>query len=371
MAAEHEPQRIARLTPLADVLARIDALVKPVQSRGVNATDAIGFRSTIEWKTPPLPTTAIALRDGWAVASELTSDASGYAPVAVPAATRIDIGEALPAGSDAVAPLDAVVLREDVVEVMAPVHAGEGVLPMGMDADGRLLAPPGRLLRATDVAVLVAAGTAAIAARVPRVRVVRARDRQDAVLDAAVTFIAAAVTPAGGIVSARSAGDLASALADTDADAVIGIGGTGVGRHDDSVRVLATVGRVEVHGVAMSPGESAAFGMAGQRPVLLVPGRLDAALAVWLTLGRHTLRRLSGMNDEEPATMAVLARKHASPLGLAELVPVRIDNSGKAAPIASGYWPLQAIAQADGWILVPPDSEGYPAGATVMVKPWP
>ena len=51
----------------------------------------------------------------------------------------------------------------------------------------------------------------------------------------------------------------ASAHADNaDVDAVIAIGGTGVGRDDASVATLARLGRVEVHGIALSPGETAA-----------------------------------------------------------------------------------------------------------------
>src|SRR6266545_1167327 len=365
-----ETQRIARLTPLGEVLARINALVRSVQTREMNAADVIGRKSVAEWRVRPRPGATIALRDGWAVASELTSDASGYAPVPVPAATRIDVGEPLPAGSDAIASLDVIVVRDGVAEVTAPVHPGEGVLPMGADADWRnWFRWGGKVHRAIDAAVLVAAGMPATDMCVPRVHIVRARDRRDAILEAAGVFTAAAVASAGGEVHKQSAGDLAAALADTEADAVIGIGGTGVGRNDDSVRVLAAAGRVEVHGVALSPGETAAFGMVGSRPVLLVPGRLDAAIAIWLTLGRHLLGRLSGATEEPAATPAVLTRKHASPLGLTEVVPVRAAG-GKAEPIASGYWPLQAIAQADGWVLVPADSEGYPAGAEVMVRPW-
>ena len=55
---------------------------------------------------------------------------------------------------------------------------------------------------------------------------------------------------------------------------------------------------------------------------------------------------------------------------MTEVVPLHCDGE-KAEPIASGYWPLRAIAQANGWILVPPESEGYPAGAEVVVRPWP
>jgi molybdopterin biosynthesis enzyme len=64
-----------------------------------------------------------------------------------------------------------------------------------------------------------------------------------------------------------------------------------------------------------------------------------------------------------------LARKVASTLGLAELVPVRIRD-GAVEPIGSGYVPLSALAEADGWILVPADSEGYPPGAEVVIRTW-
>jgi molybdopterin biosynthesis enzyme len=110
--------------------------------------------------------------------------------------------------------------------------------------------------------------------------------------------------------------------------------------------------------------------MAGPRPILLLPGRLDAALAAWLVIGRQLMARLCDASEEEPATKARLARKVASMLGLAEVVPVRLRD-GAAEPIASGYVPLTALAQADGWILVPADSEGYPPGAEVMIRAWP
>ena len=133
---------------------------------------------------------------------------------------------------------------------------------------------------------------------------------------------------------------------------------------------LAQAGRVEAHGIALAPGETAAFGFVGSRPVLLVPGRLDAALAVWLVLGRRLLARLTGSNDEEATSKMSLARKVASTLGLAELVPVRI-RGGAVEPIGSGYVPLSGLAEADGWILVPADSEGYPPGAEVVIRPFP
>jgi len=63
------PQRIASLTPLRDVLARIEALVKPVAAQRINdLTNALGHIAAEDVTAgPPLPMTAIALRDGWAL----------------------------------------------------------------------------------------------------------------------------------------------------------------------------------------------------------------------------------------------------------------------------------------------------------------
>jgi molybdopterin biosynthesis enzyme len=148
------------------------------------------------------------------------------------------------------------------------------------------------------------------------------------------------------------------------------VGGTGAGPRDASVHALARTGTIEVHGIAISPGETAAFGVAVARPVLLVPGRLDAAVAVWLLIGRAMLARLRGGAEDRSSHQSRLAGKIASTVGLAELVLVRQVADG-VLPLASKYLPLAALAQADGWIVVPADTEGLPPGAEVTVRPLP
>jgi len=159
-------------------------------------------------------------------------------------------------------------------------------------------------------------------------------------------------------------------LADRDAHAVILVGGSGCGARDCSVRALAQRGRVAFHGVGLSPGETTAFGVIDERPVLIVPGRFDAALAVWLMLGRRMLARLRGCTRDDRGMDVVLARKITSTLGLVEVVPVKREADG-AVPLASGYLPLQTLVRADGYIVVPAASEGFPAGATVEMRPLP
>jgi molybdopterin molybdotransferase len=369
-------QRIARLMPLDAVLERIDALVAPVAAREVAIADAVGRVVAADVTVTSRPAVALALRDGWAVNSALAQDAGPYAPAPLPSALWIEAGAPLPPGADAVAEIDAVMVRDGRAQAIAPIASGEGVLAAGADADH---ASPfrleGRRLRAVAAAALAGAGIARIRIREPRLAVVRARPAGDPVIDAAAALVAHAIAAAGGVVLDHLAGGegLEGALrrqdAD-DADAVVAIGGTGNGRNDGSVMTLARLGRVEAHGIAISPGETAAFGMVEARPVLLLPGRLDGALAAWLLLGRRMLARLVASREEPPATAARLTRKIASNLGLAELVPVRL-RAGQAEPLGSGYLPLQTLAAADGWILVAADREGHPAETTVMVNPWP
>lgn len=375
---DDHPQRIARLTPLVEVLARIDTLVQATVPHQIELRFAAGRVLASQATVAPRPPRPIALRDGWAVDSSLTAGAGPHAPAPDVGAVRIDAGQVLPAGADAVASFDLVASGRGGPEIIAPIAPGDGVLPAGADtAGGTGGGSPAALLRAGTrldpiaIAVLAAAGVPQVAVRVPRLRIRRARARADPFIVAAVDLIASAIVAEGSIALVDPGpGVISEAFGAHETDATIVIGGTGQGRDDASVASLAQAGRVEVHGIALSPGETAAFGTIGAIPVLLVPGRLDAALAVWLTLGRRLLARLAGRTSEPQPAVARLGRKIASRLGLAELIPVRWRD-GIAEPLASDYLPLRALAQADGWLLVPAESEGYPAGAEVMVRFWP
>jgi len=357
-------QRIARLTPLDVVLARIDALVAPVAPREVTLATAARRILAEDLIVPMRPSAALALRDGWAVSAALTQDASPYAPALLPAAIRIDSGAPMPAGTDAVAAIDAI--RAERAEAIAAVTAGEGVLLPGVDADGRtVILQAGCALHPLAAAALAAAQVKRARVREPRLCVLRVRS--DPILDAAAHWVAHAIEMQGGVAVIDPGMRLEEAA---DADAIVAIGGTGSGCDDAAVSTLARLGNVEAHGIALSPGETSAFGMIGVRPVLLLPGRLDAAVAVWMLLGRRMLTRLALGREGSRGVGGRLTRKVASNLGLAEFVPVRW-REGEVEPLGSGYLSLQALGRSDGWILVAADREGYPEGSEVVIKSWP
>jgi molybdopterin molybdotransferase len=370
VAVRNAPQRLARLTPLVEALRHIDRCVAPVAPRIVEITAAPNraLATADIAVTEARPSTPLALRDGWAVRAEATLDASSYAPAALAQQPVIvEVGDPLPANTDAVAPPDTVEFRGTLASALLPVTGGDGVLPRGADASpGEAIFKAGRRMSWVDVAVLTAIGRHSVAVRQPRVRIAPCRPG-DGIIDGIVNLLSGAVASEGGIAIKS---DPPHGFVGEDTDAVIVVGGSGVGERDRSVDTLMRLGQLAFHGVGLTPGETTAFGITGSRPVLVVPGRLDAALAAWLVLGRYMLSRLCGRDGEDTIWPVTLTRKITSTVGLAEVVVARREEN-RAVPLAAGYLSLQALAGADGWIFVPADLEGIPADATVAMKPLP
>jgi molybdopterin biosynthesis enzyme len=371
-----ERQRITRLAPLAEAHARIDAIAKPVAPRQVPVRQAVGQVLGKDVKAavaaPPHP---VALCDGWAVASDRVVDAGPYAPMPLdPAPAWVDCGDPLPDGTDAVLAPDAVTQIDGLAEALASASPGENVLPAGIDAPAFVsLRKDGERLRRTDVAALRAAGIDRVWTRAPRIGVVRTHRKADESTDFVGTLIADTLQREGNLVSCASSPgtlDVKHLLTHGECDAIVAIGGTGMGHGDASVTALARLGHLDIHGMAIRPGETAALGTIDAHPVLLLPGRLDAALSAWLLVGRHLQARLTGAAPVETTVKVTLGRKIVSTIGLAEVVPVGYGEGG-VEPLASGYFPARSLTHAAGWVYVPPESEGFPPGATVELRPFP
>jgi molybdopterin molybdotransferase len=360
-------QRIAKFIPLAEACAKIDVLAAPVEARDVILENGLGnFLAAHVLAPETLPPRAIALRDGWAVRSDAILDAGPYAPAPLSVTPPwVEAGDTVPAGIDAILPPESVVLKEHGAEALANAAPGEGILAAGADAaNGFALRRSGERLCSVDLALLRAAGIETVKIREPRIRLIRANAHEG--MNFLTPFLARLIEASGGVTEGGPGTPLEQSFTDEGVDAVFALGGSGVGRNDRSVLTLARVGRVEFHGVALLPGETAAFGMAA-KPVLVLPGRFDAALAAFLTLGRRLIARLAGALEDEPGIPLKLGRKIASQPGFAEFVALRREDN-VAVPLSSGPSTLSALVRADGWLLVPPESEGYPAGATVEMR---
>lgn len=360
------------LMPLADAAARLLGGVSPVTPGRLALREAVGSRLAADLSAETdLPRHASALRDGWAVSADAVMGAAPHAPVLLMRRpVWVDAGAVLPAGTDTILEPDAIPDPEAVagrIAVVADAPEGDGVRPAGGEIGrGGVIAAAGTRLTPLRAMASRAAGHARVEVRVPRIRLIAT----GAHADAACAALAALIAADGGDATEESVtGDAAaiatSLRAGSDADTIFVVGGTGFGRGDHSAAALALAGEVTAHGIALNPGRSAGLGILAGRPVLLVPGRPDAALAVYLTLGRPLLATLAGSASPAGECLPLL-RKVVSTLGMSEIVFVRRTDAG-LEPLGSVDLPLHRLLLAQGAILVPPEREGYGQGHPVEI----
>jgi molybdopterin molybdotransferase len=350
-----------------------------------------------------------AMMDGYAVHAEETFGATPYDParlevigeslpgrpfaraVARGRAVRIMTGAALPEGADAVVPAESAREspgdRAGEVEIRQAVPPGRHVGSVGEDVTaGDLLLRRGRVLRPQDVGVLASVGLAeAPLVRRPRVGIVvtgdellppgstptgcRIVDSNSLTLEALVRRDAGLPTRGSIVPDRREAVEAAILAAADRSDLVLVSGGSSVGVEDHAPAVVASVGRLLVHGVAMRPSSPAGFGIVRSRPVFLLPGNPVSCLCAYDFFAGPAVRRLGGRSAEWPhrRSRGTLSRKIASAVGRVDYVRVRCE-SGKVEPIGiSGASILTSATRADGFVIVSKASEGYPVGAEVEV----
>jgi molybdopterin molybdotransferase len=295
-------------------------------------------------------------------------------------------GDPLPTGADAVVRLEhAMPEPPAAVAVIAPVFAGSEVERRGshVASGGALLPAASRPLDAADLGLLAAAGLARVPViRRPRVRLLLAADKlveagqpvtAGQVYNAAGPMLAALVERDGGsIVASHHLGPAAEGLRNglPGADIVLVVGGTGPGSNDHAAAALAEVGALAMHGVAIQPGGTAGGGRIDSVPVLLLPGPPAHGLWAYELIAGRAIRRMAGRRPGLPYRMETLriSRKIVSEVGTLEVWPVRRIGTGEVEPMPSLQEAgLAAAAHADGYILVPETSEGYPQAALVPV----
>jgi molybdopterin molybdotransferase len=307
---------------------------------------------------PPEP---VALRAGFAVSSQDLVGVSAYAPVLLSnAPSRVAAGDRLPPGCDAVLPPDAVITTGTMVEIVASAAPGENVRRAGEDVQpGQVLRRKGEVLRPVDGAVAAAAGLRRAIVQGVSLLVLSSDDN-----DEILQWVAAA--PGGGTqtrsvaVPAGSKPDWEKALTSSNGDLILVIAPALPALPD--ARLAAA--RMIAEGLALSGAETAVVALLGQRPTILAPPRLDALLALSLCVVRPIIDYLTERQARPVWRRAPLSRKLSSSIGLTEVALVR-ETKGALEPVAVGSIPLGAVTTAEGYLVIPPESEGLQEGEVV------
>ena len=241
----------------------------------------------------------------------------------------------------------------------------------------------GRRLRAQDAGLLASLGITPRCHRRPRVRLVVSGDE---LLPAGSTPSGARIVDSNSVVlCALAARDgaftvpfeilpddplrLRAALAQNDADALLVAGGSSVGREDFAPRLVAELGTLHFHGVAMRPSSPAGVGSIGERLVFLLPGNPVSCLCAYEFFAGPALRALGARSPRWPhrRRRLRLAQKISSAIGRVDYVRVALQDELVLPLATSGASILSSTVRAAGAVVVPRDSEGLAEGEEVEV----
>jgi putative molybdopterin biosynthesis protein len=368
----------------------------PLIAEEVSVHDGLGRVSAAAVRARwPSPRFACAAMDGIAIAAGEVSDR----PVPPSAFAWVDTGDPIPARLDTVVERERVELAADgSALITGPLIRGRNVRASGEDFQaGQLLIPAGRRPRPADLGVAAAAGYAALpVARQPVVAIIPTGDEirpvgsvlgpgeftdSNSVMLAARSARAGAVPVVTGVqpddpdVLAATVRDAAGA-----ASLVLVIAGSSRGRGDFTAAVVAQVGGVAVHGVAVRPGHPVLLGhvklgavrqvrSGGTVPVIGVPGYPLAAAVVFELFAAPLLARLQGAVARERAfSRARLGRDWDSAPDVEDWVPVAVDRGGVAVPCEGhGAAAIGRLARADAWWRIPIGQGRFAEGDPIEV----
>ena len=346
------------------------------------------------WAALSSPHFPAAAMDGVAVRAASTVGAAETSPRRLELdseAIWIDTGDAMTPGTDAVIMIEDIHDRGDgSIEIIAAAAPWQYVRPMGEDiVASELVLPQGRRLEPRDLGALAAAGHAEVdVVAPPRVAViptgselvpVGSNPRPGELIEFNGLMLGA-LAETWGAESLR--GDIVSddfqAIRDAtesaleSADIVVINAGSSAGREDYSARVIADLGRVFVHGVAVRPGHPVVLGVARGKPVLGIPGYPVSAALTFELFVRPLIEECLGRPAPQRRTVrAVTPRQLVSHAGDDEFIRVRVGRVGDrivAAPLERAAGVIMSLVRADGLVTVPRFSEGIAAGSEVEVE---
>ncbi len=343
-----------------------------------------------------------SMMDGYAIVASDTQGASSYnqlqlqvigksmpgrgADIKVNSGTavRIMTGAPLPDGADAVLPAENVEEEGQFIFVMESVAVGRNIGRIGEDIQpGVVVLKKDRRLRPQDIGLLASIGKKEVNVFAkPRISLVVTgneilpvgevpKDYQ--IINSNGPMLESlAIRDGGEIVSSQIIPDDAEMIRQAmlaDYDILLITGGTSVGEEDLAPYLLAELGELAIHGVAMRPSRSTGMGSIGDKKVFLLPGNPVACLCAYDFFAGKFIRTLAGIGSEWPyfSVTRKLKQKLVSMIGRTDYARVKLVDDFVEPVAISGAAILSSTTQADGFVIIPGDSEGYAPGTEVDV----
>ena len=336
-----------------------------------------------------------AAMDGIAVNAAKTEGASEGTPVELVFGKDYQI---IDTGDPIHEPYDAVIMAEDLLEtedenkvkIISPAVPWQHIRPVGEDiVVGEMILPGRHCIRPIDVGVLLSGG-------IVEIEVVK--NPTVAIFPTGTEIIEPGTEPKDGDIiesNSRMFENMAKVQgaeavrfetipddyerirdavkeAAEKFDMVIINAGSSAGTEDYTVHVLRELGEVIIHGVSIKPGKPVILAFVNNKPVIGLPGYPVSAYIGFENFVSPVLSYMGGRVEKKNKKVeAVISRRLVSSLKHKEYVRVKVGCVGDkivAAPLARGAGAAMSLVRADGFCVIPQNSEGCEAGEKLEVE---
>ena len=303
----------------------------------------------------------------------------------------VNTGNAIPDGYDAVVMIEDVhFVSANEVELHMPATPWQHVRTIGEDIVAtELILPEGHRIRAIDQGAMLATGITEVQVR---------RPPKAHVIPTGSELIQPSETPRPGQIVEFNTRILAGYLQEWGANASRGLpvadnpellkktllaavadndfvilnAGASAGTRDYSTEVLAEIGEVIVHGVAIKPGKPVILAMVKGTPVIGLPGYPVSALLTMRIFVREMISLFLGQGlPVAQYVEAILSRPLHSAMGVDQFVRItlgRVGDNLMATPSGKGAGAVMSLVRADGLLTVSAGCEGIGAGEKVEIE---
>ncbi|MEM4576574.1 MAG: molybdopterin molybdotransferase MoeA [Candidatus Nezhaarchaeales archaeon] len=390
-------KRVLKLTSPEEAAKKLLEVVKvKPRTEEVSVVDSLG-RVLAEniIASQDVPPYDCACFEGYAVRSKDTSKASRDCPVKLKVIgkvlpetrelPRIKEGEAaflvtgapIPPGADALVKVEETRLEDGYVLVFRKIEELENVAVKGEDIKaGEPVLRSGHTIRPIDVGLLMGLGISKVKVYVkPRFAILsvgkelylKSLETKDPPPNNYAYVIKGLIEELGGLADVIGilpddveAVKEAILKAINEYDVLITMGSCSIGINDtvpDAINELGELG-VIVHGLTLSPGKPAGFGVLKGKPIIMLPGHIVSAVAAFYSLCLPLIAYLTGrtMNNLLPYVYAEF-REDEEPWGGYRFLRARVEDlNGNfvAKPMHGGANVMTTLLKANYFVLLPP-----------------
>ncbi|MCI0399516.1 MAG: molybdopterin molybdotransferase MoeA [Chloroflexi bacterium] len=338
------------------------------------------------------------------VVADIAAGAVWEAHLGEGTAARIMTGAPLPAGADAVVPVeetnepwrDPERPLPGQIEVYRPVNPGDYVRWPGEDIQAdEVVLPAGHVLRPQEIGVLAALGVAQVqVVRRPRVGILATGDeligveeplRPGKIRNSNGYAQAAQVLAMGAeLVALGVAGDTEADVRaklqrglEAGVDLFVSSAGVSVGAYDVVKAVLEQEGNVTFWRVRMRPGKPLAYGRYGGVPYLGLPGNPVSAMVSFERFARPAIRKMAGHTTLERPQVQVVMQEEIRSDGRESYLRAIVTRgpAGYQATTTGGQGShiMTSLVKANALVIVPEGVTVVAAGERLaaMMIDWP